>query len=334
MSRLADVFNSRLFETTSLTVAINEQAYLPNFLGELGVFNERGVTTTSVFVERKGETLQLVQSSERGAPGEPREPGKRVGIDFRAPRLVVPQSVMADEVQDVRAFGSPDQLQGVEAKRDEKLLKAARDLDLTLEYHRLGAVQGVVLDADGSVIFDLYDKFDIAEPDAVDFDLGVDETDIRVKATQVKRRLNEALGGARGLVSGIVALCGDAFWDGLIAHPELKATYLNQQAANQFREQSPLDDFRFAGIDWTNYQGYGDVKIDDDEVRFVPLGVPDLFETVFVPADYVEAVNTIGLPRYAKAELMKFGRGIEMESQSNPITYCTRPGALLKGTRT
>jgi len=331
---LADVFQSRLFETVSLTAAINHQPYLPNYLGELGIFNERGVSTTTVFVEKKGETLQLVQSTPRGAPATPRETSKRDGVDFRAPRLLVPASLFADEVQNVRALGSEDQLQGITEKRDEKLAVAARDLDLTLEYHRLGAVQGKVLDADGSIIFDLYSKFGIAEPAAIDFDLSADGVSVREKATEVKRAINQALGAARGLVTGVIALCGDAFWDDLIKVEEIKATYLNQMAANQYRESSPLDDFRFAGFDWTNYQGYGDAKIADDEVRFVPVGVPDLFETVFVPADYVEAVNTIGLPRYAKAEEMRMGRGIEMETQSNPITYCTRPTALLKGTRT
>jgi hypothetical protein len=60
-------------------------------------------------------------------------------------------------------------------------------------------------------------------------------------------------------------------------------------------------------------------------------GVPDLFITRFAPADYVETVNTIGLPRYAKQIPMRNGKGIELEVQTNPINLCTQPGVLLKG---
>ena len=65
-----------------------------------------------------------------------------------------------------------------------------------------------------------------------------------------------------------------------------------------------------------------------------PLGVPNLFRTVYAPADYVETVNTLGLPRYAKQWMSQNGKRIEMESQSNALSYCTRPRVLLQGTTT
>jgi len=65
----------------------------------------------------------------------------------------------------------------------------------------------------------------------------------------------------------------------------------------------------------------------------VPEGVANLFITRFSPADYVEAANTIGLPYYAKQELMRMGKGVELEAQSNPITICTRPTAVIKLTQ-
>lgn len=331
MNLIADVFNSSLFTTMSLTAAVNDQPYLPQFLGELGLFAEKGVETTSVLIERKGESLALVQSSARGAPGVPTPVDKRDAVDLQAPRLLQPGALMADSIQNVRRFGSPDQLEGVETKRDEVLAAQARNLDLTLEYHRLGAVQGYVLDADGSVIFDLYSKFGITAPAQVDFKLDQPDAGIRKSINGVKRTVNEALGALRATVSGFVALCGDEFFDEFTNHDEVIKTYLNQQAANDLREADTLDAVVFGGVVWVNYQGYGQVRIQDEEFRMLPIGVPDLFQTVFTPADYMEAVNTIGLPRYSKAEMMKFDRGIELETQSNPVTFCTRPGALIGG---
>ena len=57
--------------------------------------------------------------------------------------------------------------------------------------------------------------------------------------------------------------------------------------------------------------------------------------TVYAPADYIETVNTIGLPRYAKqATDQEFGRWVKLHTQSNPLPICTRPKTLIKGKRT
>ena len=67
-----------------------------------------------------------------------------------------------------------------------------------------------------------------------------------------------------------------------------------------------------------------------NEVRFVPK-VPEMYLTRFAPADYIETVNTIGLPRYAKQWPRLNGKGIDMEVQMNAMSWCTRPEALLGG---
>ena len=68
----------------------------------------------------------------------------------------------------------------------------------------------------------------------------------------------------------------------------------------------------------------------EDRAFAVPEGVPDLFITRFAPGDYMETVNTNGLPYYASQEIMKHSKGVEMEAQSNPINLCTRPHAVVE----
>jgi hypothetical protein len=46
----------------------------------------------------------------------------------------------------------------------------------------------------------------------------------------------------------------------------------------------------------------------------------------------METVNTMGIPYYAKQERMKYDRGVELESQSNPIMLNTLPEAVIKCT--
>lgn len=58
--------------------------------------------------------------------------------------------------------------------------------------------------------------------------------------------------------------------------------------------------------------------------------MPDFFITRFAPADYMETVNTDGLPYYTRVEPLPFGKGLEIESQSNPLHLPTRPKAIIK----
>ncbi|MFK1435856.1 major capsid protein [Pseudomonas aeruginosa] len=55
---------------------------------------------------------------------------------------------------------------------------------------------------------------------------------------------------------------------------------------------------------------------------------PDLFISAFAQADYMEVVNTEGLPYYAKLEHLPFDKGVAGEAQSNPLHLCTRPLAV------
>lgn len=333
---LVNVFRSSLFQMTELTAAINESETPPQRFAELGIFQEKGVRTTSVFIEKKGSTLSLVPTAPRGDPGTPMHTNKRTGIEFRIPHIPVTDQILADEIQDVRTFGSESDLEGVQGVRDEKLGNMALSLDNTLEYHRLGAVQGLVLDADGSTIYDYFDEFGIAEPDTIHFDLDAawaeaDGGRIRGLIGGVKNDIRRALKNAAG-IRGLHVLCGEAFFSKLSNHPECRETYLHQQAANDLRNSDALDIFTYGGATFEQYPGYGDVEIPTEECRFIPLGVPNLFQTVFAPAPYFSAVNRTGLPRYTLAALDRTGeKSIDLEAQSNPLNICTRPEVLFKG---
>ena len=73
---------------------------------------------------------------------------------------------------------------------------------ITLEHLRMGALKGVILDADGSVIYNLYDEFQIGQA-TVNFELGKvvsgkwvsSDTDVRGKCSTVLRHMEDSLLG-------------------------------------------------------------------------------------------------------------------------------------------
>jgi hypothetical protein len=216
----------------------------------------------------------------------------------------------------------------VQAVVNQRLGKLRGDLDVTIEYQRIGAVKGQVLDADGSVLLDLFTTFGVTQQEAI-VQFGNDTAKILPKVTDAIRLSEDHLGGVP--VSGYMALTGRGFWNAMMGNAEIRQTYLNW-SSNEVLRRDNRAGFLWGDVNWSEYRGkVGNASfVEDNFAYLVPLGVSDLFITRFAPADYVETVNTVGLPYYAKTEPMKFGKGVEIESQSNPINLCTRPRAVIK----
>jgi hypothetical protein len=323
-----DIFNNDAFSVASLTHAINEQPHVPGRIGELGLFAEEGITTTSIQIEKVGETLSLVPAGERGAPASPVGGDKRSMVSFNAIHLPQRSTILADAIQNVRAFGAESELETVQNVVNQRLAKQRRKLDATIEFQRMGAIKGQILDADGStVLVNLFTQFGVSQQ-THDMDLG-GATDARVKAIAAKRLVETALGNAT--YSGLRAMCAADFFDALVSDADVKAAYDRYMDGEMLRND-PRGGFFFAGVYWEEYRGTvgGTAFIASGEAYLVPEGVPDLFVTHYAPADYMETVNTIGLPYYAKQEELRMGKGIDLESQSNPISICTRPRTIVK----
>ncbi|WP_405278046.1 major capsid protein [Cobetia sp. Ld8] len=324
----ADIFSSDIFSIGSLTASINEADYVPSRLGQLGIFEETGIATTTATVERDGDTLALVPAGERGAPADPLKRNKRTGVTFNAVHLPVTDTILADEVQNVRAFGSEDQLEGVQQVVDKRLGKMVRRIDATLEWQRMGALKGKILDADGTtVITDLYSAFGIQQK-TVKMALNTESTDVQAKALDVTEHIEDSL-KMQPYTSGH-AFCGRRFWRKLISNPSVREAYIYQKS-EKLRGDG-RDAFEFGGITWERAVGNvaGQPFVASGEAVVIPMGVPDMFLAHYAPADYADAVNTIGLPFYSSTERLPHGKGVSLEAQSNPIILNTRPGACIR----
>lgn len=322
------IFEDDAFSVSSLTAAINEQDYLPGRISSLGLFREEGISTLTVQIEKDGDTLALVPSGERGTSGVVVGGTKRTLIPFNTVHLPERFTIKADEIQGIRAFGTRSELQAVQDVVNKRLAKARRQLDATHEFQRMGALNGQVLDADGkTVLLDIYKSFGVNRQ-KLQMGLNSPDTELRVKCGEALDMQEEALGSVTS--SGSRAMCGKNFWNKLIVHKSVKETYLNTMQAASLRGDA-RESFEFGGIVWERYRGKvaGVAFVHDDKALLIPEGVPDLYISSFAPADYMETVNTQGIPYYSKIEPMQFGKGVAGEAQSNPLHLCTRPRAQI-----
>jgi hypothetical protein len=233
--------------------------------------------------------------------------------------------MLADEVQGIRAFGSDSQAEAVTARLNEKLAQLRAELEYTLESHRMSALLGNYIDANGASQ-SLFTAFGVSE-ETVPFVLATQTTKIRTKCLNVLEKIEGALEGTD--FGSVRVLCGKTFWEHITEHDMIRDVYKYSTDASAIRGDARLE-FEFGGLIFERYRGTAAVKIPDAEARAFPVGVPGFGLTRFAPADYVETVNTIGRPMYVKSEPLPMNKGVEIEAQMNPLNLITRPSAVIK----
>lgn len=324
------------------TGAVSKIGFKPQLLGELNIFEPMPVRTRTVFVDRREGKLVLIPSSPIGAPPTELQVDPRNAVPLKTTRLAKGFTLYAEEIQGIRAFGTETEFAQVQTEYLSRMAKVRDDMDLTHEFHRLGALQGLLLDADGTtVIYNYFTEFGVTQAPVIDFDLDNASPApgaLRNKCAEVIRGMARSAGGAFTPSTTVHALVGDAFYDALVRHPEVEKTFLNWAAAADLRGDRSFQAFTFGGITWYNYRGTDDnstVAIATDEAKFFPVGARDVFKKAMAPAEFGPYINTLGQDTYAMnipdRDRQAWTRG---ELYSYPLYFVQRPDVLRRGVRT
>ena len=326
-------FSNPAFSMTALTAAIN---ILPNRYGrleELNLMPAKPVRQRQIVVEEMNGVLNLLPTLPPGSPGTVGVRGKRKLRSFVVPHIPHDDVVLPEEVQGIRSFGSETETETVAGVVARHLETMRNKHAITLEHLRMGALKGVILDADGSELVDLFDAFEIT-PQSVSFELGTVGTNVKARCGTVLSTIEDNLKGE--FMNGIHCLCSPEFFDALTDHAKVKDAYTYwQQGAVLINDMRA--GFTFGGVTFEEYRGQatdatGATRrfIAAGEAHCFPIGTVDTFSTYFAPADFNETANTLGQPLYAKQEPRKFDRGTDLHTQANPLPMCHRPGVLVK----
>lgn len=353
MPELMDIFDQDAFRMVSLTAAVNRTPYAPDFLGSLGLFTPTPIRTedAAVVINDDG-AIEVVQTTPRGAaPFEQKIQPQNIR-SFRTPRVAVADTIRASELMGIisRAsmMGGGDamvlaDLQSEIAYRLDGPIGLRSKQEATKERMRLGAISGVVIDKDGSVLYDWPELFGTTLPAEIDFNLdaasptpGVLNTLLRQMARSI---LRAAKAGNRPGVT-VMALAGDDFFDKFVAHPDVYTqygAYANgvAQRVGSIPNVGAFGSFRWGEIDWINYRGTDDnatIAIAPDKVKFVPVGIPGLFQEVLSPGEWFDVINQPGLPIYVLTVPDRDRNAfVRLETYSYPMYLCTRPELLFSG---
>ena len=293
------------FGVQALTTAINKIDPGASQIRELGIFEPEYLTTTYADIEFQDGKVHLVASKERGTSGQAVESPKRTVRTVKVPQ--------AATVMD---------------KINEKLAGGKSDLEYTREHLMLGALQGKILDADGSVLLDVNTEFGVQRK-TLNIELSKDTTKVGSVLDKLLSKQRQKFAGAQ--VRGWVVYCGAEFLSAFKEHKSIFEVYKRFDEARAYREGDTLNPSEFVhkGIRFIEYANHfgSDVDIAADKAILLPVG-RNLYKEYFAPADMASTVNTRALPYYASREKLQHDKGWSLHMQSNPLPIALRPELL------
>jgi hypothetical protein len=264
-----DVFGQDPFTTIQLTAAVERVPYLPQGIDGLDLFEVKPIRTKVLMVEQRQGVLVLIPFSERGTAGTQRTTELRQARHYEVPRIRTEDTIYADELQSIREFGTESELMQVQKELARRLVGPTglrSNIMYTREYHKLAAIQGLLLNTDGTTRFNWFSEFAITQPAEFVFNFPNLATQYAAGTAALRLLLNQIIRNTKRASQGawiegrtrVAALCGDAFFDALIENPEVRGTYLNWVQAQELRQNLAFEVFNWGGVDWINYRGSDD----------------------------------------------------------------------------
>jgi len=220
----------------------------------------------------------------------------------------------------------------IEASIAERLTSSWDDYTVLDEYNYVNAVLGKVRDGLYTDKIDIYERLGATQKT---FEMDFENADYNptVDTRLIISYLSKALAGT--ISTRRVAVCSGSFWDRLITNRFLIDTYKYEGSA--FLREQHLEGYSFLGIEWLIYdnetvddKGRGVKWLPDGDAYVIPYGVTDLFMNVNAPADTMPEITQEAKHRYSNYYLSSDRRTIKLESQTNTITFCTRPEAIIR----
>lgn len=325
------------FQKTDLTEEINLASNVVSAPDIFAMFAPKFLNTTffRIIIDDKGEWLNLVPSTERGAPPATTDGNQRTMKFHGVPHFPLTRQVNAEDIQN-RITNDGMQY----TTFDQAVADATRDLNLDLSATRLfmivRSLTGKVIDHNGNVLIDLHDFLGVT-PKVIDFDLDNTAAVVRLKCLEASRYLDVNLRG--DTMSGKKVLCSPAFFDKLIEHPSVKSIYDGWQASADRNGSDPRTNFPFAGLNFVEFNGKVSGTsttfdyIPEGEAYLYPLGTNRTFSINYAPP-VLDGLNRVNKPASEFYAMMTpdpdRNAFMKIHAEMNALPFCRNPRVLVK----
>lgn len=302
----------------------------------MNLFETHLGTSTIAQIERVDEVVGDIAARRRGGERNYVDSERAQIKNLNIPFFPLDKGITAADVQNFRRYFTPDAPKTVQ----DVVTRVVRRIRLTHETLREKALFAAVLGksyapGDATCQYDYYKLWGVSQK-SIEIDpanAGQDPMEVIEDA-----RLHIALqAGDNAGAYNIIALCSPKFFSALVHHPlvELAYTYYSSSQEPLRRrlgaggEQSIYRVFEHKGMTFIE-----DISgnIPDGEARLMPMGIDQMFQLHFAPADTLEDANTPAQELYMWYKHSAYLREQKIESETSMLAVNTRPELVVKAT--
>ena len=368
---MPNVFTGDLFSNLWLAQRINTMPYVPTFFGEMNLFNDRvdgvnaeqmftnsmanGINSKTVSIRRENGTLMVLPTEARGSMPTYNVRDKICDVPFLVPYIPKNDDIRWDDIIGTTLYGNPRPGTGeldpeTATMAVERVLKRIKyEYILTWEYHRLGAVKGLIMDADGQqTVLDLYKAFQIEQIDSAGNTTPGVYGPRQITYTNSLAEVSEAIVSHVGDVLGsmmpgeIGCVVGADFFTKIQDEVQLRDAF-DRYKDGEFRRTSydnmpyqrgPNTGFHYRGVTYYRYRGNLQTQDKDNPVKtpFVAndrghtfVRGTDRYSRYNAPGTCEDAVGKLGIPIYVTRQDKDFKKGIDFHAESCPLFMNGQP---------
>ncbi|WP_445364901.1 major capsid protein (plasmid) [Microbulbifer sp. ANSA001] len=308
---IINILENDAFSRASMSEAINTVATQPKELKDSGLFTPEPIRTGLIAIEcRDGGALKISPLDRRGDPHSSTEHEEREMVYFETRRVAKHDRIMASDLGFVTQFGNNEQLIVEELQKEvARRLSGPGGLqdqnENRLELMRLSAIKGDLRDHEGNLVYNFYDKFNIAMPPVIKLGIASKtQGDLRKAIeSQITRPMRRK---ARGrFIPRVECWSGEEAWDTLMANDEFRKRYetaADKVEASKTSEATLGLSVPFGGVVFKEYFGADDgtsINLEPTEMKFIPGKGAGLMKHVLSPGEGLKSLGTQGQEWYS-----------------------------------
>lgn len=321
------------FEVLDFTPLTELFPRIPKFISDLGLFTPYYGSTTIAQVERVEDGIDTIAAQPRGADRNYAGREKAIQRNFNTAFFPLDAKFTPQEIQDLKEYGTTDvpmSMQNRVNRSQERIAKSHATLKERAMY--AAVLEGKSYAPNFPQAQYVYaDEFGVSAKvkSQFDVDFSDQDTDPRTTIEQQARQHIQKYAGDAGEAYRVVAIVGSQFFDALKDHPKCTQAYSQYPSTSE-----PLRDRLGANSINRSWETEGVLYLEDfmgqqigalgaDEAYFMPLGISDMFQCHYSPADHKDYANTTAQDMYMW--MLEDHRTSRVETETSFICVNTRP---------
>lgn len=312
---------------------------IPKFMGELGLFSESMYNSSTIAqVERVTDGVDDIKAQARDGDRNFSGGESAIQRNFNIPFFPLDSKKMtASDIQDMKDFrDDPNVPMTMQRRMDRQQNRISKSHAVLAERARYKALKGTSYSP--TQAFSQYTyatefgvTANVASTLSVDF--TADTVDPRTTIEQGARAHIQKYAGDQSDSYQVIAIVGSKFFDGLKDHPLCRAAYSSYPSASE-----PLRNRLGGGLINRSWETEGITYLEDfmgvqlgeiatGDAYFLPLGIEDMFQVHYAPANHKDYANTEAQEMYMFVE--ETPRTSQVQTETSFLMVNTRPELIV-----